>query len=75
MYCVAGIIQAKVYASNRCADLNLERNYRGRDIAILMDSPPAMKVVSSYSIDSKMLCQTSPRQFDPPENKNLLQNK
>jgi len=32
------IFQAEVCAIGRCADFNLTRNYRNRDIAILSDS-------------------------------------
>jgi len=49
------IFQAEVCAIVRCAEFNLQRNYRGRDIAILSDSQAAIKALSKAKITSKVV--------------------
>jgi len=49
------IFQAEVCAIGRCADFNLKRNYRNRDIAILSDSQAALKAISNAKITSKVV--------------------
>jgi len=40
------IFQAEVCAIGRCAEFNLQRNYHGKDIAILSDSQALLKALS-----------------------------
>ncbi|MQP77773.1 hypothetical protein CQ393_18025, partial [Stenotrophomonas sp. MYb238] len=49
------IFQAEVCAIGRCAEFNLQRNYRGKDIAILSDSQAAIKALSKAKITSKLV--------------------
>jgi len=49
------IFQAEVCAVGRCAEFNLQRNYRGKDIAILSDSQAAIKALSKAKITSKLV--------------------
>jgi len=58
------IFQADVCAIGRCAEFNLQRNYRGQDIAILSDSQAAVKALSKAKITSKLVndVEDSPRQ-------------
>lgn len=49
------IFQAEVCAIGRCAEFNLQRNYRDKDIAILSDSQAAIKALSKAKITSKLV--------------------
>lgn len=47
------VFQAEVHAIGRCAQFNLDRRYRNREIAILSDSQAAIKALNSHIISSK----------------------
>ena len=49
------IFQAELLAIERCLDINLKRNYQRCNIAIHSDSQAAIKALSSYVIDSKLI--------------------
>ncbi|KMQ81533.1 lian-aa1 retrotransposon protein, partial [Lasius niger] len=49
------IFQAEVCAIGRCAEFNLQRNYRDKDIDILSDSQAAIKALSKAKITSKLV--------------------
>jgi len=49
------IFQAEFCAIGRCAEYNLQRNYHGKDIAILFDSQAAIKALSKAKITSKLV--------------------
>jgi len=49
------IFQAEVCAIGRCAEINLQRNYRDKDISILSDSQAALKALSKAKITSKLV--------------------
>jgi hypothetical protein len=49
------VFQAEVYAINECAVENLDRNYRNRNIYILLDSQTAIKALDNYQINSKLV--------------------
>ena len=49
------VFQAEVHAIERCAQFNLDRKYKSREIAILSDSQAAIKALSSNVIKSRMV--------------------
>ena len=49
------IFQAEIYAIDKCASFNLQRNYRGQNIAILTDSQAAIKALRSNQVNSKLV--------------------
>ena len=49
------ILQAEIYAIERCVQLILDRNYRKQEITILSDSQAALKAINSVSINSKLV--------------------
>lgn len=56
----ATIYQAELFALDQCLQMNLDRNYRSRDIAIMSDSQAALRSLTSFVITSKMAleCRT-----------------
>jgi hypothetical protein len=49
------LFQAEVYAIKACADENIDRNYKNRNIYILPDSQAAIKALGKYQITSKLV--------------------
>jgi ribonuclease HI len=49
------VFQAEVYAIKACADENMDRNYKNRNIYILSDSQAAIKALGKYQITSKLV--------------------
>jgi ribonuclease HI len=49
------VFQAEVYAIKACADKNIDRNYKNRNIYILSDSQVASKALDKYQITSKLV--------------------
>jgi len=49
------IFQAEVCAIGRCAEFSLQRNDRGKDIAILSNNQAAIKALSKAKITSKLV--------------------
>jgi hypothetical protein len=49
------LFQAKVYAIKACADENIDRNYKNRNIYILCDSQAAIKALDKHQIISKLV--------------------
>jgi hypothetical protein len=48
------VFQAEVYAIKACADDNIDRNYKNRNIYILSDSQAAIKALDKHQIASKL---------------------
>jgi ribonuclease HI len=51
----ATVFQAEVYAIGECTRFNLEKGYRGQEIAILSDSQAAIRALSSNVISSRLV--------------------
>jgi ribonuclease HI len=49
------IFQAEVYGIKACTVENLVRDYRNRNICILLDSQAAIKALDNYRINSKLV--------------------
>ncbi len=49
------IFRAENYAISRCAEINLQRNYCNRSIAILSGSQAALKPISAYEVRSLLV--------------------
>jgi hypothetical protein len=49
------VFQAEAYAIKACADANMDRNYRNRNIYIVPDSQSAIKALDKYQITSKLV--------------------
>jgi hypothetical protein len=49
------VFQAEVYAINACAIMNLDRNYKNRNMYILSDSQVAIKALDQHQITSKLV--------------------
>jgi hypothetical protein len=47
------VFQATVYAIKACMVVNLDRNYRNRNLYILSDCQSAIKALSNYQLTSK----------------------
>jgi ribonuclease HI len=50
------VFQAEVYAIKACADENIGRNYKNKNIYILSDSHAAIQALDKYQITSKLFC-------------------
>jgi hypothetical protein len=62
------VFQAEVYAIKACADENVDRNYKNRNIYILSDSQAAIKALDKHQITSKLVwdcCQSLTQQASP----------
>ncbi|CAD7083660.1 unnamed protein product [Hermetia illucens] len=51
----SSIFQAEIYAIDKCASFNLQRNYRRQNIAILTESQAAIKALRSNQVNSKLV--------------------
>ena len=51
---LAGVLQAKVYAFERCAKFNFYKKHKRRNRAILFDSQIATRVLDSYAVESNI---------------------
>jgi hypothetical protein len=49
------VFQAEVYAIKACADENMDRNYKNRNIYILSDCQAAIEALGNYQITSKLV--------------------
>jgi ribonuclease HI len=49
------VFQAEVYAIKACADANMDRNYKNRNICILSGSQAAITALDKYQITSKLV--------------------
>jgi ribonuclease HI len=49
------VFQAELYTIKACADENIDRNYKNRNIYILSDSQEAIKALDKYQITSKLI--------------------
>jgi ribonuclease HI len=49
------VFQAEVYVIKACADANMNRNYKNRNIYVLSDSQAAIKALDKYQITSKLV--------------------
>jgi ribonuclease HI len=49
------VYQAEVYAIKACADENMDRSYKNRNIYILSESQAAIKALGKYQITSKLV--------------------
>jgi hypothetical protein len=49
------VFQAEVYAIKACADDNIDRNYKNRNIYSVPDSQVAIQALDKYQITSKIV--------------------
>jgi hypothetical protein len=49
------VFQAEVYAIKTCADDNIDRNNKNRNIYIISDSQAAIKALDKHQITSKLV--------------------
>jgi ribonuclease HI len=49
------VFQVEVYAIKACADENIDKNYKNRNIYIISESQAAIKALSKYQITSKLV--------------------
>jgi hypothetical protein len=49
------VFQAEVYATKACADENIDRNYKNRNIYILSDRQAEIQALDKYQITSKLV--------------------
>lgn len=52
---LTSIFQAEIYAIVKCIEVNLARGYKNHEIAILTDSQAAIKALSAYEVNSKLV--------------------
>jgi hypothetical protein len=53
--CIIDFNTNKVYSIKACADENIDRNYKNRNIYILSDSQAAIKALEKHQITSKLV--------------------